>query len=339
MFGLDKIEWSTEVYAPRHYYVRLITGHCFWFYNKSGTRLGFSGGAGGGWRSTGAYIRGGIPDKKVTLPDAVQLTWLAETERKFYQVQFELPRDKILELFKNKVITLEYGRKVKSIQDGINFAIEPGGMVFLRTSGAQTIELGRYQAKEIPMEWWYFAKSEAFDGNWLTPEKYYEMRYEEIPQYIQEQYKDGTIPVGRWTAYSTHKYPWKLYIPKTEMQAYYIEYVNNEQYLVDQSNLAHEQSIIKPVPASIYIYYEKNGQRYKHSIFFSKHRWATAEQPEDDLAVFNRFKAYFEEKNSSAMLEIDLSAGDAKAYLNNGLTKKEIKIYHQWLEKMKPLQF
>lgn len=339
MFGLNKIEWTTEIYAPRHYYVRLITGHCFWFYNKSGSRLGFSGGAGGGWRSTGAYIRGGIPDKKVTLPDAVQLTWLAETERKFYQVQFELPREQILDLFKKEVITLEYGRKVKSTQDGINFAIEPGGMVFLRTSGARTIELGRYQAQEIPMEWWYFAKSEAFDGKWLTPEKYYEMRYEELPENIQKQHIEGTIPVGRWTNYSKYKYPWKLFIPKVEMQAYYIEYVNNEQYLVDSSNLEDEQNKNKPVPAMINIYSVRDNQRYKHSIYFSKHRWATAEQPEDDLPVFNTFKSYFDEKNSSALLEIHIENNVAKAYLNNGITKTEVKIFSQDIEKMKELQY
>ncbi len=329
MFGSERVEWNTEIFAPRYYPIRLITGDCFWFYSRSGSRIGFAGGASGGWRSTGVYIRGGMPDKKVILPDAVQLTWLSETERKFYQVQIELPRKEILEQFKQETITLEYGEKVKNVQEGINFAFEPGGMVFLRTSGAKIIELGRYQAKEIPMEWWYFSKAEGFDARWISQEQYFDMRFEKLPERIQQQFTEKKIPIGRWAEYSKNEYPWKILLSGLKLDGYFIQYVNAEQYLVDQSNLAEEQNKSKHVPAVITFYYEMNDKRYKHHVYFTNSSWGKAEQPEDDLPIFNSFKSFFENTKLPTILEFSLSHGNFKAFLNNGQKKIELKIFSQ----------
>ncbi|QOW47032.1 MULTISPECIES: DUF2931 family protein [Acinetobacter] len=339
MFGSERIEWNTEIFAPRYYPIRLITGDCFWFYNRSESRIGFAGGASGGWRSTGVYIRGGMPDKKVTLPDAVQLTWLSETERKFYQVQIELPRKEILEQFKQETITLEYGEKVKNVQDGINFAFEPGGMVFLRTSGAKIIELGRYQAQEIPMEWWYFAKAEGFDARWITQEQYFDMRFEKLPERIQQQYIDKKIPIGRWTEYSKNEYAWKILLSGLKLDAYFIQYVNAEQCLVDQSNLAEEQGKLKHVPAVLTFYYDINNKRYKHHVYFTNGTWGKAEQPEDDLPIFNAFKNYFGDAKTSAILEFKLINGNFSAFLNNGQKREQLKIYSQSFEIVQENEF
>ncbi|ENV33893.1 DUF2931 family protein [Acinetobacter gerneri] len=339
IFRSDKIEWSTELYTPRHYPIRLVTGDCFWFYSNSKSRIGFSGGAAGGWRSTGSYIRGGMPDKKVRLPDAVQLTWLSETERKFYQVQIELPRDQILDLFHKPMLTLEYQEKVFGHEDGIDFAFEPGGMVFLRLSSAKGIELGRYQAKEIPMEWWYFSKAEGFDARWVTEEKYYELSNKELPERIQKQYQEKKIPVGRWLNYSTHTFPWKILLSKLKMEAYYIQYVNAEQYLVTHEMLEEEQAKKKHVPAEITFYYEIDGIRYKHNIYLSDGFWGKGEEPEDDVVIFNSFNEFFKQSSQPAILEFQLINGNLSASLHNGQRKVDIKIFNQAVSKLKKDQY
>lgn len=339
IFRSEKIEWSTELYSPRHYPIRLLTGDCFWFYSHNQVRVGFSGGAAGGWRSTGAYIRGGMPDRKVKLPDAVQLTWLSETERKFYQVQIELPREQILDQFHAVVLTLEYQKKTFAHQDGIDFAFEPGGRVYLRTSGARVVELGHFQAKELAMEWWYFSKAEGFDGTWVTPEKYYEMSFNKLPERIQKQYQEKAIPVGRWLAYSENKYPWKILVSDLKIEAYYIQYVNAEQYLVTHDMLQQEQSKEKHVPAVITLYYEINNTRYKHHVYFTDGDWGKGEEPEDDLAIFNLFSGFFRKATMSAILEFQLLDGKMIAVLHNGQNKVSVKIFNQNAERLKKDQY
>lgn len=334
-FRSEKIEWSTELYTPRHYPIRMLTGDCFWFYSRKNTRVGFSGGAAGGWRSTGAYIRGGMPDRRVKLPDAVQLTWLAETERKFYQVQIELPREQILDQFHSPVLTLEYQEKTYSTQDGIDFAFEPGGRVYLRTSGARVIELGQFQSTELAMEWWYFAKAEGFDGTWVTPEKYYELSFNKLPERIKKQYQEKTIPVGRWLAYSENKYPWKILVSDLKIEAYFIQYVNAERYFVTNEMLQLEQSKDKHVPAVITLYYEINNIRYKHHVYFTDGDWGKGEEPEDDLAVFSLFSEFFRNSKTSAILELQLLNGKFAASLHNGQRKVEVNIFNQDAEKLK----
>lgn len=102
----QKVKWFTRVFAPRYYDVYLLTGENFWFYEKNPKDgYGFTGTPGGGWRDAGIMASGGTPDNPVYLPYGVHLLWMSRTEKKYYQIEIILPREKILqEMEKNLIL-------------------------------------------------------------------------------------------------------------------------------------------------------------------------------------------------------------------------------------------
>ncbi len=264
----EQLLWTTQLFAPRHYPIRLVTGDNFWFY-KGDRIVGFTGMADNGWRENGSYIKGGMPDKAVLLPDAVQLTWLAETERKFYQAQIPLPREQILKLFNKELTVFKFGEKQTGHYNRIDFAFEPNGCVHLRVSGLNTQTIATHQAKQIPMAWWYFARAERFDSSWMTQEQYFETRFLQLPADIQHRYKSQQIPQNRWLGYHTTTYPWKLLIKSVELEGYHIRLANADYYWVEPSTLAQEQERTKQIPTELVINYIDNGIRYRHSLYLT----------------------------------------------------------------------
>lgn len=314
IFSPERVQWTTRIFAPQHYPVRLVTGDNFWFY-KGDRIYGFTGEAYNGWRDHGNLIKGGIPDSKALLPHAVQLTWLAETERKFYQVQIPLPREKILELFDTPIPVLSWGQRKVGNYKAIDFAFEPGGRVHLRVSGQQTITLDTFTATEIPVEWWYFARAESFDSRWITEEKYYALRDPELPEYIKERYKNGTIPKDRWLNYHRTKFPWKVAITGIDLETYRVRLANGDYYWVDPSDMAVERTKNKQLPTEFTFNYIENGKRYRHEFFLTDYDggFSHPEQPDEAEPLWQLFNDFFSNVGQKSFSTLEfIKVGDIK---------------------------
>lgn len=102
----DKFDWTATVSAPKEYPVEVYQGEVAG--KNYGQSLSHLGPIAAGWGLVGGTIATD-PDAK-ELPDYLGLTWVSFTDRKAYSGQFELPKEKILKLFKegfNNGITKE----------------------------------------------------------------------------------------------------------------------------------------------------------------------------------------------------------------------------------------
>ncbi|MFC4412304.1 DUF2931 family protein, partial [Kaistella carnis] len=90
------------------------------------------------------------------IPAHIDLTYVAYAEKKFYHLDADLPKEKILEVFRKGYLTQsnEIGEDGKKIMvpahyDILTVGMAPGGMVVIWLSGNKSrVEICRLQAKE-----------------------------------------------------------------------------------------------------------------------------------------------------------------------------------------------
>lgn len=317
----QKTLWATKIYAPRYYPVELVPYESFWMYD-TGARSGLYAHAGGGWRSAGAGAGGGS-----VLPDEVNLTWLSGTEGKYYHVRAKIPREMILQEFKKKLsIDTENELHSEKFQE-IQLALSPGGFVSMRLGWAEVKEVAQFQAEETDIPWEYYAQFYNFNPKTLTQEKYLAGFTDELPERIQEQRANGTIPFDRWKNFNTKKFPWHLSTP-LDLHGYTEFLISGDMKFTPRSELDLSTSTDKKAaPAWYRLYFKKNGKRYRGNIVVTQNDPDQLEQPEGDVKIFNIFKSYFAEDNRPAALVVDIIDGELVAYLDNGITKQALPSY------------
>jgi hypothetical protein len=86
------------------------------------------------------------------IPEGLKITYLSFVENKFYTGEFKLPKELILNYFKEGYVN--YRTKKKVTYHNIYIGIAPGGVVVLwiAGNGGYQIELGRYQAIETQVD-------------------------------------------------------------------------------------------------------------------------------------------------------------------------------------------
>lgn len=324
----NKVEWFTRVFAPRFYDVYLLTGENFWFYEKNPkSGYGFTATPGGGWREAGVIAAGGAPDRRVNLPYGVHLLWMSRTEKKYYQAEIILPREKMLVEMAKK-FDFEWSDKRKDSNfSTIDVALAPGGFVSLRLGGTRTLEVATVQAKSVEVNWDFFARSNHFNPDTYPEEEFNHDHYEKLPEYIQKQVKEKTFPLDRWKNYSDKKFPWS-FASKIELEGCRLAHVNGDDCFFNKAALKEiAVNSLRPVPSNLVLYYRMNGKRWQANLRFTKQKRGGNELPEDDLEVFNTFIMFFSSKLLPTVFAIEYSEDRFKAFLINGLKKQEVKIY------------
>ncbi|CAN6960924.1 MAG: hypothetical protein ACI9JO_001102 [Psychrobacter okhotskensis] len=317
----QKTPWETFIFAPRHYPVELVAGESFWMYDN-GARIGFTAHANGGWRSAGAQAGGGS-----MLPDGINLTWLSPTEGKYYHVRARIPKEIILREF-NRKLSMDIENKLKTEKfKEIHFALAPGGFVSMRLGWAQVEEVAQFQAKEVDISWEYFAEANHFNPEGLSEEKYLAGFTDKLPEHIQVQRADGTVPYDRWKAFNTQKFPWHL-ATTLDLHGYTEFLINGNMSFIAKPELDLSVYTDKQtVPAWYRIYFKREGKRYRGNIIVTQNDPDQREQPEGDVEIFNIFRQYFAEDKRPAALVIDIIDGQIVAYLDNGITKRDLPLY------------
>lgn len=315
---LTKLMWNTQVFAPTHYPIELVTGESFWFFDEMGDdRVGFYAQAGGGWRNGAVDTIGGSPSSPTFLPVGVKLMWLSFAESCFYHTVMFLPQDTLVQLAQQTLTTDE--QVVKNLIN-IQFAIAPNGFVSLRAGFANHIqELGTHEAEVANASWEFFALTNHFDPNLMSMEQYIAKRLEKAPKALQEQAKNGNLPT-RWQEYSERKFPWHL-ASDVELFAYQVTYVNGEsswQRMSTDKQSADTPTKLQPVPAWIGLFFKKNNQRHHAVVNLSHHQFGRTEQPDDDVAVFEVFKRFFSSNRPTALVIHLTKDMTGNVFLTNG---------------------
>lgn len=313
-----KISWTTVIFAPRYYMIELVAGESFWMYDN-GARIGFYAHAGGGWRTAGADAAGGL-----FIPDGINLTWLAPLEGKYYHLRAKIPKKEISAAFTKKIsIDTKDEPNTQSFTE-IQFSLAPGGFVSMRLGWAQVIEVAQFQAEEVDISWEYFARANHFNPEGLSEDKYISGLIKDLPKDIKEQKENNTIPIGRWKAFNTQKFPWYL---SSQLHIYgYTEFlINGDKKFFRKSEVDFSPTFTKKaVPAWYRLYFKHEGKRYKAIIRFSQSNPDAKELPDGDVEIFNIFEKYFAENKGPVALTIDLVDEILVAYLTNGSERRKL---------------
>lgn len=208
---MKKFDWLASESAPKYYPMKILKGDFIYpetgsLYIPNGKRVD------GGW-GTGVSTHVVGPDLK-PLPTRMEITYFSYTEDKFYTGAFDLPYERILQLFQQGYFSPSFNRAVT--YHYIIAGIAPGGTVSVWVSGIdRSIEVFSGKAKETEIEWDVFI-GEKFH----VPRKgFLEMAIdEELTPEAQQSLKQNGVPVGLWDKYHQSRYLWKLVLTDMKLR-------------------------------------------------------------------------------------------------------------------------
>ena len=139
----DKYEWNAGMSAPKYYG---NGGPMVEYFYKGKSVAGASANIGfdPGWGVTAGGYSGG--DQYKDIPDSVAVQWVCSVDNYLYRGGARLPRERMLELFKNGFKTV-YG--MKTTYTSIVAGMAPGGNVTIWLRGSERLtEVIRFKAQE-----------------------------------------------------------------------------------------------------------------------------------------------------------------------------------------------
>ncbi|AZI32659.1 DUF2931 family protein [Kaistella carnis] len=194
-----------------------------------------------GWQGDGA--KGGQGGS--VIPAHIDLTYVAYAEKKFYHLDADLPKEKILEVFRKGYLTQsneidENGKKmmVPAHYDILTVGMAPGGMVVIWLSGNKSrVEICRLQAKETFVDVNDFYQNadnenqEQFFNSWFKLA---------VPDSIQAEIEKNGIPFKLWDDYRIrYKYRFVVnpYDDKDKVTGVHnLQYSGEEDFITKQSD-------------------------------------------------------------------------------------------------------
>ena len=139
----DKYEWNAGLSGPK-YYPSGAPRVEYFYKGKSVAGASIGTGADQGWGVTAGGYSGG--DQYKDIPDSVAVQWVCSVDNCLYKGGTRLPRERMLELFKNGFKTV-YG--MKTTYTSIVAGMAPGGNATIWLRGSERLtEVIRFKAQE-----------------------------------------------------------------------------------------------------------------------------------------------------------------------------------------------
>ena len=139
----DKYEWNAGLSGPK-YYPSGAPRVEYFYKGKSVAGASIGTGADQGWGVTAGGYSGG--DQYKDIPDSVAVQWVCSVDNYLYRGGTRLPRERMLELFKNGFKTV-YG--MKTTYTSIVAGMAPGGNAPIWLRGSERLtEVIRFKAQE-----------------------------------------------------------------------------------------------------------------------------------------------------------------------------------------------
>ncbi len=314
-----KIDFDPCVAAPTSYPVFMTDGGNAFVMPNDDT-VGFWGNTEEHWRMcTG--MAGGHFTK--AYPKRILLRWISIAENQFYELDAELPTEKIKQLHQQGYASrYKYKGEGKKVGEWgtygrIGMMLAPGGGVVVSLNGEEKREIAHFQAKKIDMPWRDFQPSGTRE-EWIRSAAGRRITDPIVKKQIQTQ----QIPFGLWDVQFRQKYQWQLTMANvSQFKEYFIEYVNAERYMVWQSDLDKESNIEKPAPVKIDSYFiGKDGVRYRGVLTFN------------DVTIYKAYSEFFKYQKGAARLNIAVSTDlqQVTVTLTDGIGRSIAIPYTSW---------
>jgi hypothetical protein len=250
---MTKFEWQATESGPRYYPMEVISGSLKYHDGSGATYVPDGVTLNHGWgKGVSSHV---IGDGINLLPNRLTISFFSYTENQFYQGDFELPYDKIFEMFQ----TGHYSPNTEGIitYDTIVVGVAPGGAVAVWLWGIEkNTEVFFGQAEKVDTPW-----SRLTGATHISREEYVRLEVEEsleTPERIESLRKNG-VPIGLWERYRT-RYHWQPFftgmklMKRKGVQA--ITYFNGER---DYFHLPLSKEIAessRAVPSSMRVYWD-----------------------------------------------------------------------------------
>ncbi len=222
-----KFDWLASESAPKYYPMEVVSGN---FYDPEGGSLYVPNGkliAHGWGESISTHVVG--PDMKA-LPNRLKITFFSYTEDQFYQGDFQLPYEQILELFNNPYYSYKNEQVINYHR--VVVGIAPGGHVSVWVVSAdRTLEVFSGQAEKTDLDWSVITPEETPRKQFIDTQIQF-MRSKLSPE-VKELMAKNPIPLERWKNYRK-RYNWQLQFTGQEppKMVDYIKYFNGERDLL-----------------------------------------------------------------------------------------------------------
>lgn len=254
-------------------------------------------GAGNVW-GKGSTPMGG-DERRARLPKTLHTTYYDYQEDRFYQLDAELPLQKIHALFKESVVSvsLDYGKVIPKF-DTFKIGIAPQGHVVLWIGGRggdDQIELGVYEA-QIMRDMTVAGYNATQPELPLKADRWTKLSYStSLKPETVAKLKTGWMPELDYYLKQRTKYPWRY---RMSGNAHLLEFTetqgNQEHFYVGPWMMGLYQSVatVRGVPTSAVLYFNGlQGKRHRLYLgFFNKQR--VAGEP-DISAVWSAFETVF----------------------------------------------
>ncbi len=199
--ALNQYEWFPSESADKQYPMEIVRGD-FFYPNGDSIYIPAQKVINNGWGEVGSIHVAGKDIKPI--PDRLKIEWFSYTENKFFAVDTPLPYDKLLNAFRDGIISPITGKKTR--YDRIIVGLGLDGWVSIWVSGEWlTKEIKVFRAEESNVDWSTF-----FDNDDMSRE---EIIRETLSQYIGlEKYKkiqENGAPLKKWPLY-LKRYQWQL---------------------------------------------------------------------------------------------------------------------------------
>ncbi len=257
------------------------------------------------------------------IPSFMELTWLSYAEKKFWKVEADLPKEKILALFREGYMALGIHPEdplVHKTYSNFIIGVAPGGVVVVwLDAGVRQVEIGRYQAKEtfVDMNDFYRNPRE------LSQQGAFDEMYTLVPDKSQKKINQEGFPFGLWDKYRK-KYLWRFrtvfYKPDEDVRQY-ATYLNGEAAIFYKEELQKKQPTLQPVPNDArLIFSTKNAE-----VFFDEKETMVAfeeltkDNPEEPLEIVGKVGFMYKDMTftiKSKNKEIPLKKATVKLYNN-----------------------
>jgi len=236
---MTEFTWSATECAPEDYPMEIISGTFLFKGEEHGLYIPDGGNLTGGWGNP-ISSHGSITHE---LPDRLDITFFSYAEKKYYQGKFELPYDKMLELFQQGVEANKEHPSYNKLMAGI----APGGVVAVWVKGRHATEVFFGQADEVNLD-----PSHAFNLPFSSKEESDAYIAKQLPNSLSPDQlasleKNG-IRFDLWSRYR-NRYHWFAKAKDNTIYGFFLKYVNGESVEEHFPFLEGEQKLrYLPVP-------------------------------------------------------------------------------------------
>ncbi|MCQ9639134.1 DUF2931 family protein [Chryseobacterium sp. WG14] len=232
----EKFSYRVTMTAPKEYPVEVHVGTLTDDKKELICGVPKAGVTTGSWQYDGAEAgQGGS-----TIPSHIDLTYVSYAEKKFWRIDADLPKEKMLQLFREGFMI--QGNPdgngdfpwEESTYDGITIGAAPGGVVIVWLSGNHhRREICRLQAKETTVD-----VNDFYDNpHNRTQQGFFDELYKiSISDSIKTEIAKNGIPFGLWDKYrEKYNYRFRLHPydgKDTFDQIYRLNYNGESEYLI-----------------------------------------------------------------------------------------------------------